>query len=75
MAIANHIVVLDQGQIVEEGGFDELLAKNGALANLLRGGEWSESRQEGKPWSRGRNGMFKKEVEWKKRVRNKSVRR
>ncbi|TKA32476.1 hypothetical protein B0A50_01584 [Salinomyces thailandicus] len=40
MEFAEHIVVLDQGQVIEEGEFEELLAKGGALTNLLSGGEW-----------------------------------
>ncbi|KAK5162965.1 ATP-dependent permease [Saxophila tyrrhenica] len=73
MAIADHVVVLDQGSIAEEGGFQELLAKNGALANLLSGGEWTEQKPQAKARSRG--GPFTKEIEWKGRGRKKSIRR
>jgi len=76
MAIADHIVVLDQGRIVEEGAFEELLAKNGALSNLLSGGAWSDSRPQVKTQPRRRGGVpFRKEIEWQKRGRNRSVRR
>ncbi|KAF2438765.1 P-loop containing nucleoside triphosphate hydrolase protein [Karstenula rhodostoma CBS 690.94] len=38
MAIAEHIVMLDQGRVVEEGGYEELRRKRtGAFARLLRG--------------------------------------
>jgi len=46
MEIAESIVVLDQGRIVEEGGFEELVARNGALSNLLSGGEWAGDRED-----------------------------
>jgi ATP-binding cassette subfamily B (MDR/TAP) protein 1 len=39
MAVAEKIIVLDKGRVVEEGGFDELRAKRGAFARLLRGGD------------------------------------
>ncbi len=35
---ADRVLVLDQGQIVEEGRHDELLARNGAYARLYRAG-------------------------------------
>jgi ATP-binding cassette subfamily B protein len=35
---ADHILVLDQGQIVERGDHDELMAKNGRYAQLYRSG-------------------------------------
>ncbi|KAK5276594.1 ATP-dependent permease, partial [Cryomyces antarcticus] len=37
MRIAQNIVMLDQGQVVEEGGFDELMARKGEFARLLSG--------------------------------------
>ena len=41
MAIADRIVMLDQGRVVEEGSYDELLAReNGRFASLLRGEAW-----------------------------------
>ncbi|EMF16331.1 bile salt export pump [Sphaerulina musiva SO2202] len=42
MEIAERVVVLDDGRIVEEGSFEGLMKKKGggALANLLSGGEW-----------------------------------
>nr|OQO21428.1 hypothetical protein B0A51_10178 [Rachicladosporium sp. CCFEE 5018] len=40
MEIAERIVVLDQGRIVEDGTFGELMERKGALRNLLNGGEW-----------------------------------
>ncbi|ORY19823.1 P-loop containing nucleoside triphosphate hydrolase protein [Clohesyomyces aquaticus] len=38
MAIAEHVIMLDKGRVVEEGGFDELKKKRGPFAGLLRGG-------------------------------------
>ncbi|KAI9894772.1 MAG: hypothetical protein M1814_002129 [Vezdaea aestivalis] len=35
MEIADNIVVVDDGEVVEEGGFDELLSQGGWLTNLL----------------------------------------
>lgn len=40
MAIAQTIVMLDQGRVVEEGGFEELLDRKGDFYRLLSGGEW-----------------------------------
>jgi ATP-binding cassette subfamily B (MDR/TAP) protein 1 len=38
MAIADHVVMLDQGRVVEEGGYEELRRKRtGPFARLLRG--------------------------------------
>jgi ATP-binding cassette subfamily B (MDR/TAP) protein 1 len=69
MEIAERIVVLDQGQVVEEGTFDELLEANGALTNLLSGGEWdgnAEARGE-KRAARSRGGMRMREIQWRGR--------
>jgi ATP-binding cassette subfamily B (MDR/TAP) protein 1 len=77
MEIAERIVVLDQGCVVEEGAFEELLEANGALANLLSGGEWDgegeeEKKRQGAPSgrarmraARGRLGL--RDVEWRAR--------
>lgn len=47
MEIAENVVVLENGRIVEEGAFEELLTrKNGALVNLLSGGEWVGDRED-----------------------------
>lgn len=67
MEIADHVVVLDDGQVAEEGGFEELLEKNGALANLLSGGEWTETRQ--RETSKPRRSPFTSEIDWQKRRR------
>jgi len=72
MDIAEHIVVLDQGQIVEEGGFEELLAKGGALSNLLSGGQWAGDRDKR---SRRRGRPKLKDVDWKARKRARQRRR
>lgn len=40
MEIADHIVMLDQGSVVEQGDFDTLLRRNGSFSKLLNGGEW-----------------------------------
>lgn len=68
MEMAEHIVVLDQGQVAEEGGFEELLAKNGALTNLLSGGEWNGSQQKSRA-ARKRGRPKLKDVDWKARDR------
>jgi ATP-binding cassette, subfamily B (MDR/TAP), member 1 len=41
MAIAEHIIMLEQGRVTEESGFEELRQKRGEFARLLRGGEAS----------------------------------
>lgn len=73
MQIAERIVVLDQGQVAEEGTFEELLAANGALTNLLSGGEWdggAEMRNERRA-ARARGGLRMRDVEWRgRRERN-----
>lgn len=70
MEIAERVVVLDQGEIVEEGAFDELMAKKrGALANLLGGGEWTAERRVSKRLSLARRSAVPpmlKSVDWKK---------
>ncbi|KAF2868020.1 multidrug resistance protein-like protein 2 [Massariosphaeria phaeospora] len=37
MSIAEHIIMLDKGRVVEEGSFDELKRKRGQFSRLLRG--------------------------------------
>ncbi|KAF2658478.1 multidrug resistance protein-like protein 2 [Lophiostoma macrostomum CBS 122681] len=37
MAIAEHVIMLDKGRVVEEGSFGELRKKRGPFARLLRG--------------------------------------
>ncbi|SMY24382.1 unnamed protein product [Zymoseptoria tritici ST99CH_1A5] len=41
MEMAERIVVMNQGRIVQEGTFDELAAVEGPLTQLLSGGEWA----------------------------------
>jgi ABC-type multidrug transport system fused ATPase/permease subunit len=41
--LADRIVVLDRGQIVEQGTLEQLLARNGRFANLYRNQGWPES--------------------------------
>ncbi|EME48597.1 hypothetical protein DOTSEDRAFT_49042 [Dothistroma septosporum NZE10] len=48
MEIAQRIVVLDQGRVAEVGTIEELLERNGALANILGGGEWRDTDAEQK---------------------------
>lgn len=71
MEIAEHIVVLDHGVIVEEGGFEELMSKNGALMNLLSGGEWDAEREARVTGRKRRAKVTPKmgDVNWKRRSR------
>jgi ATP-binding cassette subfamily B (MDR/TAP) protein 1 len=41
MEMAERIVVMDSGRIVQEGTFAELIAVEGPLTQLLSGGEWT----------------------------------
>lgn len=75
MEMAENIVVLDQGDIVEEGGFEELLAKNGPLANLLGGGEWDGERERKAGRSRKRGVPKLNDIDWKARNVGKRGRR
>lgn len=54
MAIADRVVMLDQGRVVEEGGFDELVARDGEFANLLRGGVWTGGKGDGDNGGKGK---------------------
>ncbi|KAF2201090.1 P-loop containing nucleoside triphosphate hydrolase protein [Delitschia confertaspora ATCC 74209] len=45
MKIADRIIMLDRGRVVEEGGFEELKGRRGAFAMLLRSGESGESEE------------------------------
>jgi len=77
MEIAERVVVLDQGRVVEEGEFEELAEGNGVLANLLSGGEWDgemeeERRMRGANSARSkmkaaRGGLGLRDVEWRGR--------
>ena len=44
MEIADHVVMLEQGRVVESGGFEELLERGGRFATMLRGGVWKDGR-------------------------------
>ncbi|KAF2721834.1 putative ABC transporter [Polychaeton citri CBS 116435] len=48
MEIAEQVVVMEHGEVVEAGAFNKLLRSNGALVKLLSGGEWDF---DGKPSS------------------------
>ncbi|KAM0717727.1 hypothetical protein Q7P37_007579 [Cladosporium fusiforme] len=67
MEIAERVVVLDQGRVVEEGGFGELMAAGGALVNLLSGGEWDGEMERRGARARARGGLRLREVQWKGR--------
>ncbi|KAL1835819.1 hypothetical protein VTK73DRAFT_5307 [Phialemonium thermophilum] len=47
MKVADRIVVLDDGCVVEEGGYDELVARRGPFARLVEEGGWSILRRNG----------------------------
>lgn len=73
MEIAGHVIVLDHGRLVESGGFQELLAANGHLSNLLSGGEWTEETNEGRLGQQyTQQGVaFNEHVDWKPPARAK----
>lgn len=83
MEIAERVVVLDQGRIAEEGTFAELMGRNGALVNLLSGGEWDAEREAHsgrRAAARGKAGARKsvpllKDVDWKRRSQTASASR
>ncbi|AEO68171.1 uncharacterized protein THITE_2051998 [Thermothielavioides terrestris NRRL 8126] len=41
MRIADSVVMVDGGAVVEQGGYQELVAKGGKFAALVRGGVWT----------------------------------
>ncbi|KAK3674977.1 ATP-dependent permease [Recurvomyces mirabilis] len=69
MEMAERIVVLDRGSIVEEGGFEELMGKSGgALVNLLNGGEWTGAEGSSRAAGKRTEGVPKlKAVDWQKK--------
>jgi len=48
MRIAKNIIVLSQGQVVEQGSYEGLLRRRGDFFHLLNGGEWTEEQPEKK---------------------------
>jgi ATP-binding cassette subfamily B (MDR/TAP) protein 1 len=42
MKIAERIIMVDKGVVVEEGGYDQLIRRNGEFARLLRGETWEK---------------------------------
>ena len=69
MEMAESIFVLDQGHIVEEGPFEEVLGRSGALANLLSGGEWDSTREEKGARPRPGNVPLMKNIDWRRQRR------
>jgi ATP-binding cassette subfamily B (MDR/TAP) protein 1 len=65
MEIAERVVVLDSGRVAEEGPFDELMARDGALKNLLSGGEWAGETKRVKRSSRVKAAPMLRSVDWK----------
>lgn len=49
MRVADRVVVLEQGCVVEEGGYDELVARRGRFAQLVGGGVWMGERPRRRP--------------------------
>jgi ATP-binding cassette subfamily B (MDR/TAP) protein 1 len=41
MHLCDRIIVVHEGEVVEEGNFPQLMHKNGVFARLARGGEWT----------------------------------
>lgn len=48
MRIAKNIIVLSQGQVVEQGSYEGLLRKKGDFFHLLNGGEWTNEQPDKK---------------------------
>jgi ATP-binding cassette subfamily B (MDR/TAP) protein 1 len=48
MRIAKNIIMLSQGQVVEQGSYEGLLRRKGDFFNLLNGGEWTDEQPEKK---------------------------
>lgn len=63
MEIADQIVVLDQGRIVEQGRFEELVDSGGPLEKLLSGGEWIGETEIDEKKRAGINGM--RQIDWR----------
>lgn len=49
MRMADRIIVIDQGHVVESGSYDELLAKGGKFTDLVGGGLWRGDHGGGQP--------------------------
>ncbi|KAF2437037.1 P-loop containing nucleoside triphosphate hydrolase protein [Tothia fuscella] len=43
MSMAERIIMMDKGKVVEQGGYDELIRRNGEFARLLRGENWDKN--------------------------------
>lgn len=41
MRMCDRIVVVNGGEVVEQGTYEELMARRGVFATLSRGGEWA----------------------------------
>lgn len=65
MTIAEKIVVLDQGRVMEEGGFDDLMMKGGELFNLLNGGEWTGEQDRANETAGKRGAPSLREINWR----------
>ncbi|KAF3762068.1 hypothetical protein M406DRAFT_96416 [Cryphonectria parasitica EP155] len=49
MKMAERIVVMDQGFVAEQGGYDELMSRRGKFAELVGGGVWMPSSNNSAP--------------------------
>lgn len=47
MRVAERVVMLDQGRVVEAGGYEELVARRGKFYGLVSGGVWTGAEEEG----------------------------
>ncbi|GAA95096.1 hypothetical protein E5Q_01751 [Mixia osmundae IAM 14324] len=42
MKTCDRVIVIDDGKVIEDGSFDDLMAKRGAFAKLASAGEWEQ---------------------------------
>jgi len=71
MEIADQIIVLDQGRVMEKGRFAELMNRGGALTRLLGDGLWAGEDAEMVSETPVRDGLGLGDVDWDSSARSK----
>jgi len=71
MEIADQVVVLEQGRVMEKGGFKELMKRGGALTRLLGDGMWTGEQAEVVAETPVIDGVGLRDVDWQSSARSK----